>query len=340
VRTAPQAWRKEVPSSQFLTFADPVRYQSAIRAADIEVLPTAKGVFHAELTQVSLDRLWMQRAHETLPRVFVGSISADRKAIGFLTKANQPAMQHRGMDVAVGDIIVNNAELVHRRTKAQCDWGSMSLTPDDLNTTCLAITGREFSGSSLKPLIRPSYSLMSRLLKLHEMVGQIAKTTEYLLELPEVARALENELIHLMVRCLTEGEFAGMTPGGRRHDAIVARFEEFLEANPGQPLYLTEICTAIGVAERTLRVCCEQHLGMGPIRYLSLRRMHLVRRELLRTDASKSTVTQIVTDNGFWELGRFAVAYRELFGETPSESLRRPSDGGLKSLKRPSSFPN
>ena len=62
----------------------------------------------------------------------------------------------------------------------------------------------------------------------------------------------------------------------------MARFEEFLEANPDQPLYLAEICAAIGVAERTLRICCEQHLGMGPIRYLFLRRMHLVRQALLR----------------------------------------------------------
>jgi transcriptional regulator GlxA family with amidase domain len=112
----------------------------------------------------------------------------------------------------------------------------------------------------------------------------------------------------------------------RRHDAIVARFEEFLEANPDTPLYLTEICAAIGVAERTLRAACEEHLGMGPIRYLSLRRMHLVRRALLRADPSTATVTRIATDHGFWELGRFSVAYRALFGEPPSESLRRPPD--------------
>ena len=329
-----------MPSSQVLTFADPVPYQSAIRAADLEVLPTAKGVFYAELTQVSFDRLWMQRAHEALPRVYVGSISADRKPIGFLTKANQPAMQHRGLDVAVGDIIVNDTELVHRRTEAHCDWGSMSLTPDDLYATCLAITGQEFSGSSLKPLIRPSYALMSRLLKLHQMVGQMAQTTPDLLELPEVARALENELMHLMVRCLTEGRLSELTPGDRRHDAIMTRFEEFLEANPDRPLYLTEICAAIGVAERTLRVCCEQHLGMGPIRYLSLRRMHLVRRALLRADHAMATVTRIATDHGFWELGRFSVTYRNLFGETPSACLRRTPDVGLQILNRPSSFPN
>ena len=55
-----------------------------------------------------------------------------------------------------------------------------------------------------------------------------------------------------------------MTAGGRRHDMIIVRFEDFLETHPDQPLYLTEICAAIGVAERTLRVACEEHLGMAP----------------------------------------------------------------------------
>jgi AraC-like DNA-binding protein len=75
------------------------------------------------------------------------------------------------------------------------------------------------------------------------------------------------------------------------------------------------------------------------IRYLVLRRMHLARRALLREN-SLATVTQIATDHGFWELGRFAVAYGALFGESPSESLHRLSPGRPTAAKRPSSLTN
>jgi transcriptional regulator GlxA family with amidase domain len=150
----------------------------------------------------------------------------------------------------------------------------------------------------------------------------MAKTMPDLFAEAEVVRAIEQQLIYTLVKCLTEGTVSTVTTGTLRHDLIVARFEEFLEANANTPLYLAEVCAAIGAAERTLRIACEEHLGMGPIRYLTLRRMHLVRRALLRADSS-TTVTRIATDHGFWELGRFAVAYRELFGEAPSVTLKR-----------------
>ena len=326
--------------STVLSFTDPFAYQSAFRSVEVELFPTAKGKFYAELTHVSMSKLWIHAAHEDLPRIYVGVVKPHRTVIGFLTGPNQSPMMHCGMAVPPGDIIINDSDMMHRRTEANCDWGSMSLPKEDLDATCQAVTGHEYAGLPSKRLVKPAPDLMSHLLKIHGMVDQLAKTMPDILSLPEVARALEQQLTLVMIRCLTDGEPKSMTAGGRRHDKIIVRFEEFLEANPDRPLYLTEICAAIGVAERTLRVVCEEHLGMGPIRFLSLRRMHLVHRALVGAHPSTKTVTRVATDHGFWELGRFSVAYRALFGESPSESLRRPSEDGPPHLNRPSSFAN
>jgi hypothetical protein len=58
--------------------------------------------------------------------------------------------------------------------------------------------------------------------------------------------------------------------------------------------------------------------------------MHLARQALLKADAMSTTVTWIAPDQGFSKLGKFSVAYRSLFGESPSAtSRRRPQDDQL-----------
>src|SRR5713226_7983517 len=149
----------EMPSSRVLSFTDPFAYQSAFRSVGVELFPTVKGAFRAELTQVSLSKLCVHGAHEDLPRVYIGMVKPHRAAIGFLTRPNQPAMQHCGMAVSPGDIIINDTDLMYRRTEANCDWGSISLPRDDLDAWCKAVAGREYSGSPLKHLIRPAPEL-------------------------------------------------------------------------------------------------------------------------------------------------------------------------------------
>ena len=91
-----------MPSSRVLNFTDPFAYQSAFRSVYAELFPTAKGKFRAELTQVSLSKLWVHGAHEDLPRVYIGMVKPHRAAIGFLTRPNQPPMLHCGMAVCPG----------------------------------------------------------------------------------------------------------------------------------------------------------------------------------------------------------------------------------------------
>src|SRR5262249_28135209 len=155
----------------------------------------------------------------------------------------------------------------------------MSIPTEEFPQICRAITGRDILTGSQTSLIRPRPGLMARLLRLHKAIGLLARKKPAVFANEEVNRASEGDLVHLLVRCLAEG--ADLESRSRSGDAVIARFEDFILANSDRPLYLTEVCTALDVGERWLRAACEEHLGMGPIRYLTLRRMHLVRRALL-----------------------------------------------------------
>jgi AraC-like DNA-binding protein len=312
--------------SRVLAFTDPCAYQSAIRGAQFEVLVTSPGDFRAEITQIELPRLWMQRVSESVPRIFRGAVNADRVAISFPTDAHQPAIFHCGQAVAPGNIVVNDPHAMHRRTEAPSRWGSVSLRPDDFSASSKAIAGRELTAPPQAYIVRPRPALMARLLSLHAQAGQLARTAPGKLAHPQAARALDEALVSAMIMCLTDGEPKREGAGTHRHSTIMARLEDFLAANRGEPVYLAEICVATGATERTLRACCQEHLGMGVIRYLWLRRMHLAHCALSRATPVTATVTEIATECGFWEFGRFSVEYRALFGEPPSETLRRMPD--------------
>jgi AraC-like DNA-binding protein len=138
---------------------------------------------------------------------------------------------------------------------------------------------------------------------------------------------MEQALVEAMVFCLAGGHSETARNVRRNRARVMRRLEEAIAAKPDEPLYMVELCAQVGASYWTLRDCCLEYLGMSPKRYLWLRRMHLVRRALKNADAERTTVTEIASDYGFWEFGRFSVAYRSLFGESPSTALRRPPGG-------------
>jgi transcriptional regulator GlxA family with amidase domain len=85
---------------------------------------------------------------------------------------------------------------------------------------------------------------------------------------------------------------------------------------------LSDITAASGIPGRTLHQHFKSHRGVSPMRYLQDARFARVREELLRAETGEN-VTQIALKWGFRHLGRFAVSYRDRFGETPSQTRRR-----------------
>jgi hypothetical protein len=121
------------------TFTDPIPYQAAIRGAEVELLVTCRGDFHAELTQIDLDRLWMQYGCESLPRVSHAVVSSERVPIMFLADTDQAAVHFSGKEVSTAAIVANGVATTHHlRTSGPCRWATVSLPANDW----AAVTGR------------------------------------------------------------------------------------------------------------------------------------------------------------------------------------------------------
>ena len=60
------------------------------------------------------------------------------------------------------------------------------------------------------------------------LIGQMASNTPEVLEFPQVARSLEQQLLFIVVRCLTESVASQIPRSASRHEAIVARLEAYI----------------------------------------------------------------------------------------------------------------
>jgi AraC-like DNA-binding protein len=258
-----------------------------------------------------------------LPRVVQAAAHKEVCNIAFLTADNQAAVTFNGIEQPEPSISFQSPGTEYIViASADCHWGGISLTPETLMSASRALVGDDIATPAASKLIHTAPHLLVRLQRLHAATVHLAANTPDILTHPAVAKAIEQELLSVLIACLTDDAATIMSPNANRQQ-VLRRFHQVIEANGDEPLYLPEICTAVGVAERTLRNACMAYLGMSPHRYLWLRRMNLARRALSLADYKVKTVTEIAQDHGFAELGRFSVAYRSLYGESPSATLRR-----------------
>jgi transcriptional regulator GlxA family with amidase domain len=103
---------------------------------------------------------------------------------------------------------------------------------------------------------------------------------------------------------------------------LVTRATAFLRDNIGDPITVTELSRMVGVSERTLRAAFHHVLGLSPKQYAINERLRAARAALSAADPGTTTVTDIAMTYGFFELGRFAGRYRDVYGEVPSRTLR------------------
>ena len=106
------------------------------------------------------------------------------------------------------------------------------------------------------------------------------------------------------------------------HSQVVRRALALVTDGSERPL-VADLCRAAGVSERTLRNAFHNVYGLSPKQYLLRHGLEEAHRALQVAQGARGAVTLVATDCGFFELGRFARAYRRLFGESPSDTLRR-----------------
>jgi AraC family ethanolamine operon transcriptional activator len=108
------------------------------------------------------------------------------------------------------------------------------------------------------------------------------------------------------------------------HGLIVKKAEDYVLTRVGDPVSVSDLCRVAAVSERALQNAFKEVMGLTPLAYLTRVRLHRVREALLERTQGSTTVSVEALQWGFWHFGEFSRAYKNCFGELPSDTLRRP----------------
>ncbi len=117
--------------------------------------------------------------------------------------------------------------------------------------------------------------------------------------------------------------YTGALPG--RRGAVLPRHvrsvQDYLQAHAHEPVSAEQLARIAGVSVRSLYAGFKEFLGVSPMHYLRDLRMERAHAELVSGESRN--IAGVALRWGFAHMGRFSAGYKERYGVSPSESLRR-----------------
>jgi len=137
----------------------------------------------------------------------------------------------------------------------------------------------------------------------------------------DVSRLLAHSLLHTFDNNLVADERGAVRDARDATQSVVRLAQRVIEERGGDDLTMSDIARECHVTPRALQYAFRRHLDCTPHAYLRQVRLDLVH-QVLR-DGSVSNVGDAAARFGFFNPGRFAAEYRQVFGENPGQTLAR-----------------
>ena len=109
----------------------------------------------------------------------------------------------------------------------------------------------------------------------------------------------------------------------RQRHRLVERADAYVRSRSDRLVTVSELCTALSTSRRALQIGFQEVLGVAPHAYIRAVSLNGVRSHLKNADSPYASVQDAAAAYGFWHMSQFAVDYRQLFGERPSETIKR-----------------
>jgi AraC-like DNA-binding protein len=182
-------------------------------------------------------------------------------------------------------------------------------------------------------LLQPNPAAAHGLYGFGRRLADLAARQPAVFDVPQTQTTAQIDLLETVLASLGSASHVESAAGDltrQAHSRVVQSAEDYALSHTAERLYVTDLCEATGVGERTLQYAFKEVMGMTPVAYLTRLRLHRVRQALRAATHGSTTVTAEALRWGFWHFGDFSRAYKDCFGELPSDTLRRKPQASFK----------
>lgn len=292
-------------------FADIDEFRSSVRCLSVDFTPLVRTI-SAEQRILSLPGCDVNFT-KSFPRITDAQLAPDCTAVAFSMDDGAP-IRFNGVEGDKSVVSFGGSGALYSSVEtAPRQYASIIFTPGITNR------GWPQTGANFH-VFEASTSTFSRL---RGRVRAVLATASEIGGEPgtgNIAAAMRESLlaaIDSVVAELVPARWSSQANAARQF-RIFRDIEAAVAGHLGNVIYSEQLAADIGVSVRTMHDAVQRYRGMSLHRYLRLRRLWLVRRRLV---AGADSVKSAALAYGFWHLSDFAQAYREQFGEMPSETL-------------------
>jgi AraC-like DNA-binding protein len=311
---------------QISHYQDIDHFKQGLRSASVDIVPLANVTVPLGQALLSLPGcdIYLLR---TFPRI-VHAMLESSCAFIILSMKDMPSAVFNGKEVDQSQLQFARGPAEYRAVEREPGYyAALVFSPltenrgwPDANGEFLSIPIARGLELRLRELITRLFATVSRNPDLTSIPGAGAGLRDSLLEALDLAFDR-----YLSVRSSAKERF---------HDSLQAlrTIDDLVDSSAWSAVYSGDFAAKLGVSVRTLSKLMVKANGMSLHRYVRLRRLWAVRRQLLNGDPRRQ-IKEIALANGFWHLGDFAAKYCSQFGELPSATQMLAQSRGLSMIR-------
>lgn len=229
-----------------------------------------------------------------------------------------------------GPVTLSGHDELDFRTSSFLDLLAISVDAEALSSYSLLTEGYDFEKLLVgKGRLPCQPEQLRELRSLLATIFDILRTSPNLLTYGSVQKIIQQSLLNAVITTFSKSEPEDKVVKGRRsaaHYRTVQKAKQYVLDHLEDPVTMVDLCSVLAVSRRTLHTCFMEVAGTNPVQYLRAVRLNNVRRDLRTKVTSDTKVQDVAAHWGFWHLGHFATEYKRMFGEQPSETLRKSQD--------------